>query len=138
MLPTAGDGSPGRPVRELPPDPDNPATAKKAELIVAACFILAMLAGFGFLVAYGLIGVGSIDGALHSNLSLGATLSLTLLLLGVGAIIWVRHLMPTVEITEQRHLMASDPKRPRGLQGDLGRRRCRPASSSSGRWCGAR
>ena len=110
MLPTAGDGSPGRPVRELPPDPDNPATAKKAELIVAACFILAMLSGFGFLVAYGLIGVGTIDGALHSNIALGATLGLTLLLLGVGATIWVRQLMPTVELTEQRHVMASDPK----------------------------
>jgi ubiquinol-cytochrome c reductase iron-sulfur subunit len=110
MLPATGDGAPGRPVRELPPDPDNPATAKKAELIVAACFILAMLAGFGFLVAYGLVGVGSITGTQHSNLLLGVTLSLALLLLGVGATIWVRHLMPTVELTEQRHVMASDPK----------------------------
>src|SRR5579871_2513220 len=84
MLPATGDGAPGRPVRELPPDPDNPATAKKAELIVAACFILAMLAGFGFLVAYGLVGVGSITGTQHSNLLLGVTLSLALLLLGVG------------------------------------------------------
>ena len=110
MLPTAGDGGPGRPVRELPPDPDNPATAKKAELIVAACFILAMLSGFGFLVAYGLVGVGSVTGTQHSNWLLGLTLSLTLLLLGVGATIWVRQLMPTVELTEQRHVLASDPK----------------------------
>jgi ubiquinol-cytochrome c reductase iron-sulfur subunit len=110
MLPATGDGGPSRPVRELPPDPDNPATAKKAELIVAACFILAMLAGFGFLVAYGIIGVGSVTGAQHSNLVLGATLSVTLLLLGIGATIWVRQLMPTVELTEQRHAMASDPK----------------------------
>ena len=110
MLPTAGDGGPARPVRELPPDPDNPATAKKAELIVAACFILAMLSGFGFLVAYGLVGVGSVIGTQHSNLLLGLTLSLTLLLLGVGATIWVRQLMPTVELTEQRHVLASDPK----------------------------
>jgi ubiquinol-cytochrome c reductase iron-sulfur subunit len=110
MLPTAGDGGAQPPARELPPDPDNPATAKKAELVVAACFILAMLAGFGFLVAYGIVGVGSITGAQHSNLLLGATLSVALLLLGIGATIWVRHLMPTVELTEQRHVMASDPK----------------------------
>src|SRR6202042_1698171 len=107
MLPATGDGGPSRPVRELPPDPDNPATAKKAELIVAACFILAMLAGFGFLVAYGIIGVGSITGAQHSNLVLGATLSVTLLLLGIGATIWVRQLMPSVELTEQRHVMGA-------------------------------
>jgi ubiquinol-cytochrome c reductase iron-sulfur subunit len=110
MLPATGDGGPSRPARELPPDPDNPATAKKAELIVAACFILAMLAGFGFLVAYGVVGVGSITSTLHSNLLLGLTLSLTLLLLGAGATIWVRQLMPTVELTEQRHVMASAPK----------------------------
>ena len=33
-----------------------------------------------------------------------------MLLLGIGAVIWVRHLMPDVELTEQRHLMGSDPK----------------------------
>jgi ubiquinol-cytochrome c reductase iron-sulfur subunit len=110
MLAAADDGGARPPARELPPDPDDPVRAKKAELIVAACFILAMLAGFGFLVAYGLIGVGSVTGALHSNLALGLTLAAALLLLAVGAVIWVRHLMPDVELTEQRHRMASDPK----------------------------
>jgi ubiquinol-cytochrome c reductase iron-sulfur subunit len=110
MLATADDGGGRPPARELPPDPDDPVRAKKAELIVVACFILAMLAGFGFLVAYGLIGVGSITGALHSNLALGLTLGLSLLLLAVGAVVWVRQLMPDVELTEQRHLMASDAK----------------------------
>ena len=32
------------------------------------------------------------------------------LLLGIGAVIWVRHLMPVVELTEQRHLLRSDPQ----------------------------
>ena len=40
------------PARELPAEPDDPARAKKAEQVVAACFILAMLAGFGFIAAY--------------------------------------------------------------------------------------
>ncbi len=66
-----------------------------------------MVAGFGFLVAYALIGVGSINQVLHSNLALGGCLSLVFLLLGIGAVIWVRNLMPTVEITEQRHPMRS-------------------------------
>jgi ubiquinol-cytochrome c reductase iron-sulfur subunit len=109
MLPARGSDSPP-PARELPADPDgDPRRAKKAELIVAACFILAMLSGFGFLVAYGIIGVGSITATQHSNLALGSTLSLTLLLLGIGATVWVRHLMPNVELTEQRHPMATTP-----------------------------
>ena len=59
MLAGQGDGGAEPPVaRELPAEPDDPARAKKAEQIVAACFLLAMLAGFGFLVAYSIIGVG--------------------------------------------------------------------------------
>ena len=110
MLPTPGGDGRQAPARELPPDSDDPVRAKKAERLVAACFLLAMLAGFGFLVAYALIGVDSLSGAQHSNLFLGGTLSLVMLLLGVGSVIWVRHIMPTVEITEQRHPMASDPQ----------------------------
>ncbi len=58
--------------RELPAEPENPASAKRAERVVAACFLLAMVAGFGFLVAYAIIGVGSMSGVLHSNLVLGS------------------------------------------------------------------
>jgi ubiquinol-cytochrome c reductase iron-sulfur subunit len=111
MLPVRGPDGPQPPARELPADSDgDPRRAKKAERIVATCFILAMLSGFGFLVSYGIIGVGSITAVQHSNLALGATLSLTLLLLAAGATIWVRHLMPDVELTEQRHPMATTPQ----------------------------
>jgi ubiquinol-cytochrome c reductase iron-sulfur subunit len=110
LLPEPGDGADHEQVRELPPDPPDLVRAKKAERIVAACFLIAMLAGLAFLVAYGTIGVGTITAALHSNLALGGTLSLAFLLLGVGAVIWVRHLMPDVELTEQRHLLRSDPQ----------------------------
>jgi ubiquinol-cytochrome c reductase iron-sulfur subunit len=109
LLAEAGDGG-EKPAREMPADPADPTRAKKAERIVVACFLLAMLAGFGFLVAYATIGVGSINKTLHSNLALGATLSLVFLLLGAGAVIWVRHLMPDVELTEQRHPMRSTPQ----------------------------
>jgi ubiquinol-cytochrome c reductase iron-sulfur subunit len=103
--PDGGAQQPRQP--ELPPGPPDPRRARTAELIVATCFILAMVAGFGFLVAYALIGVGSISQVLHSNLALGGCLSLVFLLLGIGAVIWVRNLMPQVEITEQRHPMHS-------------------------------
>jgi ubiquinol-cytochrome c reductase iron-sulfur subunit len=117
MLPARGDDGPQPPARELPADSDgDPRRAKKAELIVATCFILAMFSGFGFLVSYGIIGVGSIVAVQHSNLALGATLSLTLLLLAIGATIWVRHLMPDVELTEQRHPMATTPAERQAFQ----------------------
>jgi ubiquinol-cytochrome c reductase iron-sulfur subunit len=107
MLPDRDEGQP--PARELPADPPDLPRAKRAERLVAACFIIAMLAGFGFLVAYGTIGVGSLNAVLHSNLALGGSLSLVMLMLGIGAVIWVRHLMPTVERTEERHPMRSTP-----------------------------
>jgi ubiquinol-cytochrome c reductase iron-sulfur subunit len=110
MLPDRGHDGPTPPARELPAEPDDPRQAKKVEKVVAACFVLAMLAGFGFLVAYGLMGVNSITSAQRSDMALGGTLGLALLLLGIGATIWVRHLMPTVELTEQRHPMKSDAK----------------------------
>jgi ubiquinol-cytochrome c reductase iron-sulfur subunit len=106
--PGAGDGA--APERWLPADPEDPRRAKKAERLVAACFLLATLAGFGFLVAYGMIGVGSIDKAWHSNLALGGTLALAFLLLAAGATIWVRHLMPHVELTEERHPLHATPE----------------------------
>jgi ubiquinol-cytochrome c reductase iron-sulfur subunit len=110
MLTDRGHDGPTPPARELPAEPDDPRQAKKVEKVVAACFVLAMLAGFGFLVAYGLMGVNSITSAQRSDMALGGTLGLALLLLGIGATIWVRHLMPTVELTEQRHPMKSDAK----------------------------
>jgi ubiquinol-cytochrome c reductase iron-sulfur subunit len=102
----------GRPPAEpeLPAGPEDPARAKRVEKLVAACFIIAGLAGLAFLVFYGTIGVDSLTGALHSNLALGSSMALMFLLLGVGATLWVRHLMPEVELTEQRHPMASTPQ----------------------------
>lgn len=93
--------------RELPADPDDMAVAKRAERIVAACFLIATLAGLGFIASYEIFGVHTLTAVQHSNLALGLTLSIAFLGLGVGAVIWVRRLMPTVEITEQRHPMRS-------------------------------
>ncbi len=107
MLPSPGQGSGQPPARQLPAEPEDPVRAKKAERIVAACFLVAMLAGLGFIAAYVIIGAGTLTKVVHSNLALGSTLSLALLMLGIGATIWVRHLMPNVELTEQRHPLAS-------------------------------
>jgi ubiquinol-cytochrome c reductase iron-sulfur subunit len=102
-----GAGSQPAKRRELPADPDDLAGAKRAERVVAACFLIAMLAGFGFLAAYLIFSVHTVTAVQHSNLALGLTMSVTFLALGVGAVIWVRRLMPVVELTEQRHPLRS-------------------------------
>jgi ubiquinol-cytochrome c reductase iron-sulfur subunit len=104
-----GDGEPAPPPapRELPADPQDLRQAKTAERIAAACFILAMVAGFGFIAAYVGLEVGSVDSVLRSNLALGLSMSVVFLGLAAGVTIWVRHLMPVVELTEERHPMAS-------------------------------
>jgi ubiquinol-cytochrome c reductase iron-sulfur subunit len=110
----AGDGAPGDgrlpATRELPAEPENPRRAKKAERIVAALFIFSFLASVGFIAAYVGLEVGTVDSTLRSNLALGLSMSVAFLAVAVGAVIWVRHIMPQVERTEQRHPMASTPE----------------------------
>jgi ubiquinol-cytochrome c reductase iron-sulfur subunit len=83
---------------------------KRAEKVVAACFTFAFIAGCGFVAAYVGLGVHSVDKVLRSNLALGISLSVALLALGLGALIWVRHLMPDLEMVEERHEMRSEDK----------------------------
>jgi ubiquinol-cytochrome c reductase iron-sulfur subunit len=96
--------------RELPADPPNLVQAKNAERVVVALFVLATLAGIGFIAAYVGLQVGTLDNVLRSNLALGLSLSVALLGLAAGAVIWVRWLMPDVELTEERHPMASSER----------------------------
>jgi ubiquinol-cytochrome c reductase iron-sulfur subunit len=93
--------------RELPAEPDDPAGAKRAEKVVAALFVLSLLASIGFIAAYVGIQVGPIDAVLRSNLALGLSMSVAFLAMGAGFVIWVRRLMPQVDITEERKPLAS-------------------------------
>src|SRR5580700_5369351 len=95
-------------------DPPDKAHASRAELLVAALFVLAFLAGCGFIAAYIGLEVGSsnlppganaVDAAFRSNLAL----AVVLLALGAGSMIWVRHLTPNIEIEEERHELKSAP-----------------------------
>jgi len=105
-----GEGGSPPAQRELPSDLPDPARAKRAERLVVALFILSMLASIGFIAAYVGLEVGSVDAVFRSNLALGLSMSVAFLALAVGAVIWVRHLMPNVELTEQRHPLRSDPE----------------------------
>src|SRR6516162_6294566 len=106
-----GSAEPEAP-RELPAGPDNPAKAKTAEKVIAAFFLLSMLASIGFIAAYVGLEVHSVDATLRSNLALGLSMSVAFLAVGVGVVIWVRNIMPDVERVEERHTLASsEPER---------------------------
>ena len=109
LLGQAADDDAGPPPRDLPADPPDLGRAKIAERIVATCFIIATLAGIGFIAAYIGLPVHSLDAVLRSNLALGTALSVSFLGLAFGATIWVRNLMPAVELTEARKPLASAP-----------------------------
>jgi ubiquinol-cytochrome c reductase iron-sulfur subunit len=100
-------------------DPPDIAHSKRAERLVAALFVLAFLAGCGFIAAYVGLEVGqatipkganAVVAALRSNLALGTALAVALLALGTGSMIWVRHLTPDIEIVEERHDLNSTPQ----------------------------
>jgi ubiquinol-cytochrome c reductase iron-sulfur subunit len=100
-------------------DPENVKQAKNAERLVAALFVLAFIAGCGFIAAYVGLEVGSstipkggndVVAVLRSNLALGSSLAVALLALGTGSMIWVRHLTPNIEIAEERHELRSEPQ----------------------------
>ena len=106
-----GHGAEVEPAEErLPEVSDYPSHASNAEKIVAWCFLIAFIAGCGFIAAYVGLEVGSVDATLRSNLALGFSLSVVMLGLGLGALIWVRQLMPDAELTEIRHAPRSPEK----------------------------
>jgi ubiquinol-cytochrome c reductase iron-sulfur subunit len=109
-------------------DPPDVRRANNNELVVAALFVLAFLAGCGFIAAYIGLEVGNatinpggnaVVAAFRSNLALGGTLSIALLALGAGSMIWVRHLTPNIEIEEQRHDLNSAPADRAAFQQDF-------------------
>ena len=110
-------GEPEEPAEDtLPSEPDDPIRAKRAERVVATSFLIAFLAGCGFVAAYVGLEVHSVDATFRSNLALGLSLSVALVGLGFGALIWVRHLMPDVETEEERHDLRSDPAERQAFQ----------------------
>ncbi len=101
-------------LHELPTDPPDPISARKWERVAAALFLISLLASVGFVAAYvGLEvhnGGNVLDAVLRSNLALGSAMAVAFLAIGAGMVIWVRNIMPPVELTEDRHPMASPPE----------------------------
>ena len=105
------------PVADIPHKPratdTDPKAARRAERQVASMFLLSMLFVVLFVVAYVAIDKTSVVyipvmgevGA--SNVALGFTMGMAILLIGTAAIQWAKKLMPDVEVVQQRHDMVS-------------------------------
>jgi len=86
------------------------AKANKAEKIVALCFTITFVAAIAFIVNYVVFQVGDINSTAVSNVALGAPLTVALLGLAVGIVVWVRQIMPKYNLVQERHAMVSDPE----------------------------
>jgi ubiquinol-cytochrome c reductase iron-sulfur subunit len=84
------------------------AKARKAEKIVALLFTITFIAAVVFIINYVVFQVGDIDKVAVSNLVLGVPLTVALLALAAGIVVWVRQIMPKYALVQERHPMASD------------------------------
>jgi ubiquinol-cytochrome c reductase iron-sulfur subunit len=104
-------GEPGLPDHLPRPTDVDPAAEKRAERQIATFFGLSSVMAVLFCVAYFVFEVGdnpdTILGYGASNVTLGLTLGLALLFIGIGAIQWSRKLMNDTEIVEMRHPVRS-------------------------------
>ncbi|MEW1845750.1 Rieske 2Fe-2S domain-containing protein [Nonomuraea angiospora] len=81
--------------------------ARKAEKIVALCFTITFLAAIAFIISYVVFQVGSPEATGVSNFALGTSLTVAILGLAIGIVIWVRMIMPKYSLVQERHPMAS-------------------------------
>ena len=122
--PRRADRQPGAArARSGGPTDVDPKAEKRAERQVAALFGLSAICAVLFVVSYFAFDVNgggggekvqTVFGLGASNVALGASLGLALLLIGIGLIQWARKLMGDHEIVEMRHPAALLRRGPRG------------------------
>jgi ubiquinol-cytochrome c reductase iron-sulfur subunit len=88
----------------------DPKTARKGERIAALLFLVSFVAAVAFIVSYVVLQVGTIDRTQVSNLALGFSLTVALLALAAGIVVWVRLMMPKYNVVQERHPMVSAPE----------------------------
>ncbi|RBQ20227.1 (2Fe-2S)-binding protein [Spongiactinospora rosea] len=103
-----GEDKPAAPAVVAGVKPQDPRIVKKGERLAALCFTITFLAGIGFIASYVIFQVGDLDGTAASNLALGGTLTLALLGLALGMVVWARMVLPKYSVIQERHVMASD------------------------------
>jgi ubiquinol-cytochrome c reductase iron-sulfur subunit len=99
-------------------------SAKKAERIVALCFLIAFAASVGFIVYF--IGWSGRDGGMHglerareSNFWLGGLMALSFLMMGTGVTLWMRRLMTSAPIEQARYDLSTDEETRSSLAQDI-------------------
>jgi len=98
---------PGLPAHQQRPTDVDPALERRAERQVSLMFTVAAVLALAFCVAYFAIDRDTIFmNTSASNLALGLSLGLALLLIGLGAIQWAKKLMSDHEMVEYRHSAA--------------------------------
>ncbi|MCW2879238.1 MAG: Rieske (2Fe-2S) domain protein [Sphaerisporangium sp.] len=85
----------------------DPVTARRGERVAALLFLVSFIAAVAFIVSYVAFQVGTIDRTQVSNLALGASLTVALLSLAAGVVVWVRQIMPKYSLVQERHPMSS-------------------------------
>ncbi len=122
LAPVDGDpvADPGLPAHYPRPTDVDPKAEKRAERQIATFFGLSSVLAILFCVAYFSFDIGAepdlILGMGASNVTLGLTLGLALLFIGIGAIQWSRKLMNDQEMVEMRHpVRSSDADREEAL-----------------------
>ncbi len=103
--------NPGLPSHTWRPTDVDERAEKRAERQVASLFLASIVFTLLFAVSYFYFEIGENPDTLlgfgASNVALGVTLGMALLLIGVGVIQWARKLMADHEMVEMRHPIAS-------------------------------
>jgi ubiquinol-cytochrome c reductase iron-sulfur subunit len=115
-VPAKGDpfANPGVPPHEYRRQDIDERAAKHSERVVAGLFTLSMLGTIAFIACFVIFDVDKIVyifpfGHVSAlNFSLGLTLAVALLGIGVGAVHWARTLMSDEEIVDERHRADAD------------------------------
>jgi ubiquinol-cytochrome c reductase iron-sulfur subunit len=131
LVPEEPIANPGLPEHHWRPTDVDPAKERRAERQIATLFGLSAICAVLFVVSYFVFDINgggdgdrvqTVLGLGASNVTLGASLGLALLFIGVGLIQWARKLMGDHEIVELRHpARSSDEDRAETLRAlDLG------------------
>ncbi len=108
---TAGNAAPAEP--ELPPSGRqlDPAEAKRAERNVAGLFLLAVVGTLGFIATFAFFPFEFEDEYYQFYTPLlGIFMTLALVGIGAGAVLWAKTLMVDEETIQMRHHLSSDPE----------------------------
>ncbi len=118
-LARGGSGSTAPPASQE--DEASAKKAKRTERLVATLFLLSILGTIGFVASYFVFEAGSVASVAKQNRAMGGTMAFAFLAVAFGAVIWVRHLMPSTEETQEREPLPSPVEEKEGFAEEFDR-----------------